>query len=131
MSAITDKSTTARGATTPSELQPMRVWPAVVLVALFWVFWVAHYLIPLDAGVRFLSRMGAFAALLLGFLIWWLSRRSISWRDRLLAIALWIAGTIVAEKLADKTLASAFSMVLSSLPFVITGWVIWMPFCSL
>jgi outer membrane protein assembly factor BamB len=126
MSDMKDEQFPAAGPEEPSALRPIRVWPAIVLVALFWAFWVAHYLAPLDPGIRFLSRMAAFGVLLLGFLIWWLSRRSISWRDRLLAIALWIAGTFVAERLADKTLASAFSMVLSSLPFVITGWVLWM-----
>jgi outer membrane protein assembly factor BamB len=104
---------------------PLRVWPAVMMVVLFWVFWVAHYMISMDAGTRFLSRMAVNALLLLGFLIWWLSRSSISWRDRLLAVGLWIAGTLAAEKLADKSLADPFSMVLATSSLVVTTWTIW------
>lgn len=121
-------STTAErpAATSGGELaptnRPNRVWPAIVMVALFWVFWVAHYMISMDAGTRFLSRMGVNVLLLLGFLIWWLSRSSISWRDRLLAVGLWILGTWAAVKLADKSLADPFSMFLSTSSLVITVW---------
>src|SRR5882672_7511234 len=105
--------------------RPIRVWPALVMVALFWIFWVAHYLIPMDAGTRFLSRMAANALLLLGFLIWWLSRSSIRWSDRLLAVGLWSVGTVVAVKLADKSLGDLFSMTLSSSTLVMTAWTLW------
>jgi outer membrane protein assembly factor BamB len=105
--------------------RPVRVWPAVAMVILFWVFWVAHYMISMDAGTRFLSRMAVNGLLLLGFLIWWLSRRSIRWRDRLLAVAIWIAGTYAAVMLADKTLGSLFAMFLSTASLAITAWTIW------
>src|SRR5450755_4822458 len=96
----------------------VRVWPPVLMAVMFWVFWVAHYVIPMDAGTRFLSRLGASALLLLGFLIWWLSRRSFSWRDRLLAVALWVLGTFAAVKVADKSLGDLFSMLLSTATLV-------------
>src|SRR5437870_2437815 len=108
--------------TVPATSRPIRVWPAVVMVALFWIFWVAHYTISMDAGTRFLSRMAANALLLLGFLIWWLSRSSIRWSDRLLAVGLWIVGTFVAVKFADKSLGDLFSMTLSSSTLVMTAW---------
>jgi outer membrane protein assembly factor BamB len=109
----------------PATNRTLRVWPAVVMVALFWVFWVAHYAIPMDAGPRFLSRMAANVLLLLGFLIWWLSRSSIRWRDRLLAVALWIVGTYLAVMVADKTLGSLFAMFLSTASLAITTWTLW------
>jgi outer membrane protein assembly factor BamB len=104
---------------------PVRVWPPVLMAVLFWIFWVAHYVIPMDAGTRFLSRLGASALLLLGFLIWWLSRRAIRWQDRLLAVALWIVATFAAVKVADKSLGDLFSMLLSTATLVVTAWTIW------
>jgi outer membrane protein assembly factor BamB len=112
---------TASASTSPQ----VRVWPPVLMAVLFWMFWVAHYLIPMDAGTRFLSRLGASVLLLLGFLIWWLSRRAIRWQDRLLAVALWIAGTFAAVKVADKSLGDLFSMLLSTATLVVTAWTIW------
>jgi outer membrane protein assembly factor BamB len=125
ISTTAERPTIASGGDGPPTSRPIRVWPAVAMVALFWVFWVAHYMISMDAGTRFLSRMAVNALLLLGFLIWWLSRSSISWRDRMLAVALWILGTWAAVKLADKTLADPFSMFLSTSSLVITIWTIW------
>jgi outer membrane protein assembly factor BamB len=125
-SMTTDKPLASNAtATVPAASRSVRIWPAVLMVALFWVFWVAHYVIPMDAGTRFLSRMAANALLLLGFLIWWLSRSSIRWSDRLLAVGLWIVGTVVAVKLADKSLGDLFSMTLSSSVLVMTAWTLW------
>jgi outer membrane protein assembly factor BamB len=125
-STATDKLPASNAtATVPAASRPVRVWPAVVMVALFWIFWVAHYAISMDAGARFLSRMAANALLLLGFLIWWLSRNSIRWSDRLIAIGLWVVGTVVAVKLADKSLGDLFSMTLSSSTLVMTAWTLW------
>src|SRR6266571_5312341 len=125
MSTVTSKKLLGASNAAAPASRPLRVWPAVVMVALFWAFWVAHYVIPMDAGTRFISRMAMNALLLLGFLIWWLSRSAISWRDRLIAIALWIAGTWAAVKLADKSLADPFAMVLSTSSLVVTTWTAW------
>ena len=72
----------------PSRSDPsLRVWPAVVAVLIFWAFLFATRLFEMSMFARFMSRLGAYAVLLLFSLGWWLSRRSVSWRDRLLAMA--------------------------------------------
>ena len=130
MSSAAIEKPLASNATTaePATGRPIRVWPALVMVALFWIFWVAHYEIPMDAGTRFLSRMAVNLLLLLGFLIWWLSRSSIRWSDRLLAVGLWIAGTFAAVMVADKTLGQLFAMLLSTASIAITTWTLWVWF---
>ena len=64
-------------------------------------------------GTRFISRMLAFAVLLLGFLGWWLTRSAVRWRDRWQAVAAVVLILIAASLVADKTV-NMFALVLLS-----------------
>lgn len=106
------------------------LWPPLVMVALFWIFifGVADSL-EMSMFGKFISRMGMYALLLLGFLIWWLSRRRIAWTDRLLGVAALIGGAILAAIVADRSMGDVFgmrlfSLFLAGLPCVVTAWVV-------
>src|SRR4029079_8010197 len=71
----------------PTGIATLRIWPAVVLVVAFWACLYANHAMELSAQTRFMSRMIAYLIALLAFFGWWLSRSKITWRDRLLAIA--------------------------------------------
>lgn len=103
----------------------LRVWPAVVVVLLFWAFLFATRLVEISMFARFMSRLGAYAVLLLFSLGWWLSRRAVPWRDRLLAIAVVFLCGIVTWKVADKSL-NAFGLFMAAFPVVATAWVAWL-----
>ena len=60
----------------------LRLWPAILLLIVFWAFLYYNYNADMPMGIRFISRMLAFAILLLGFVGWWLSRSAVRWRDR-------------------------------------------------
>src|SRR5579871_3201620 len=104
---------------------PIRVWPAVLLLALFWGFHVAGYWLEMSMFFRFISRMAAHAALLLGFLIWWFTNRRLSWYDCWFGVGVTVATGVVAGLIADKTV-SPFGLVLSGLPYVFTVWTAWL-----
>ena len=103
----------------------LRVWPAAVLLAAFWVFLYANHHADLSMTARFFSRMIAYALLLLLFLGWWLSRSTVRWRDRLLAVAVVVLLLANADFLADKTM-NAFAIVLLSMPYVFIVWTAWL-----
>ncbi|HEX4416063.1 MAG TPA: PQQ-binding-like beta-propeller repeat protein [Lacipirellulaceae bacterium] len=117
----------------------LRLWPAITLLVLFWAFLYYNLHADMPMGTRFISRMIAYAILLVGFTGWWLSRSVISWRDRLLAIGVVLAIMFVADCFADKSLSFAdsklstgeklgkvFSIVLLSLPWVFTVGTFWL-----
>jgi outer membrane protein assembly factor BamB len=108
-----------------SDLAELRVWPAVVMVLLFWVFLYVNRTAALSPGFRFISRVGTYAIMLACFLGWWLSRSSIRWRDRFLAIAVAVGAGILARLLADRSIDS-FGLLLSAFPWVVTAWTGWL-----
>jgi outer membrane protein assembly factor BamB len=111
-------------ASAPERHQKLRIWPAVVMLAIFWTFLYAHYTFELAMLSRFLSRMIAYGLLLLTFLGWWLTRRQIRLRDRFLAVGFVILASVVAGLLADKTV-NPFALFMTAFPFVFTAWALW------
>jgi outer membrane protein assembly factor BamB len=105
--------------------QKLRLWPAVVMLALFWTFLYAHYTFELAMFSRFISRMIAYGLLLLAFLGWWLTRRQVLLRDRLLAVGLVMVTSIIAGLLADASV-DPFVLFMSAFPFVFTAWTLWL-----
>ena len=63
------------------------------MLVLFWTVYVAVGSIEMSMFARFMSRLAAHGLLLLGILVWWLSRRGVSWGDRLLALAVFVVGS--------------------------------------
>jgi outer membrane protein assembly factor BamB len=102
----------------------LRVWPAVLMLAIFWTFLYANYNLELAMFSRFMSRMIAYGLLLLGFLGWWLTRRQILWRDRLLAVGVVAVVSLVAGLLSDKSVGP-LALFMTALPFVFTAWTLW------
>ncbi len=109
----------------PATTKKLRVWPAVVMVALFWTFLYVNYNADFSMFSRFISRMVAYGVLLLAFMGWWLTRSAISWRNRLLAIVVVIAVYVLAWFVADKSM-NAFGLFLAAFPIVISVWTAWL-----
>src|SRR5258708_10736046 len=80
-------------ATAPA--QP-RLWPALLLVVLFWSGTFITRQMELATVVRFGSRISLVALLTLGFLIWWLTNRRVQAPDLLLGVAALLASGAVA-----------------------------------
>jgi outer membrane protein assembly factor BamB len=130
---IQDKQSQPVVATSASPLRftpttgPLRIWPAVVMLAAFWAFLYVNYNFELAMFARFISRMIAYGLLLLAFLGWWLTRRQIRWRDRLLAVGVVIVISLVAGLLSDASVGP-LALFMTALPFVFTVWTLWLLF---
>jgi outer membrane protein assembly factor BamB len=94
------------------------------MLTVFWAFLYANYNFELAMFSRFMSRMIAYGLLLLAFLTWWLTRRQIRLRDRLLAVAVVVLLTLVAGFLSDKSVGP-LALFMTALPFVFTAWTLW------
>src|SRR5262245_43676531 len=80
-----------------------RLWPAFLLLALFFTIYKSFDWLELSMGNRFVYRMLNYAVLLLLFLIWWFAASRVRWSDRLFAFGVAVSSGIAAGYLADKT----------------------------
>jgi outer membrane protein assembly factor BamB len=111
----------SKGVAASDRKHRLQIWPAVVLLAVFWAFFIGNHWVELSQGQRFFSRLGAHAVLFLGFLGWWLAQRSIRRRDRWLAIGVFILGSAIMLQLADPSIG-VMSIFMTGLPFIFTAW---------
>jgi outer membrane protein assembly factor BamB len=120
---IVDKPADAVPAAAVVRGQP-RLWPAVVLVVLFWSAWVVVGAIDKPYFVGFLYSMAAPATLLLLYSIWWWSNRRIPFTDRVYGCLLVIG---VGAGVAPFCHASIrFGLVTLGLPVALTVLTLWM-----
>jgi outer membrane protein assembly factor BamB len=126
---------TSEVAHVPSDRQPVqpaaeavqrpRVWPAIVLVGLFWAFTLVCRWIEMPLFVRFMSQLISVSLLLLLFTGWWLVNRRRGWVERFLGLGAVAAGGVAAAFLADRTLP-VITLLLLAVPWVFTAWAVWL-----
>lgn len=103
--------------------KPPRVWPAVVLVGLYWLCEPAMHWLEVAGFVAWLVIMGALAGLMLLYTLWWLTNGRIGGWDRLLGLAVAIGGGIVSALLSKKT---GIAWLMLVLPWLFTVWTVWL-----
>src|SRR5258708_7009098 len=84
----------------PPARKTPRVWPAITLVAAFWLFRLIASHLELTTIQRFGGTMLVLALTTLLFLAWWLISRRTSWVERVTGLVGCIVFNIVAAKLA-------------------------------
>jgi outer membrane protein assembly factor BamB len=110
---------------TPARLtKPPRVWPAVVLVGLYWAYAFGSRSVELTTGVRFFALLGMVAFLTLLFAVWWLTNRRLRGTERLVGLGVAVAGGSVTGGLTQQTLGG-FGCFLFATPWVLTAWAAW------
>jgi outer membrane protein assembly factor BamB len=102
-----------------------RVWPAVVLIGLYWTFYYVMAQVELTTFVRFLSWMASTALLTLAFLVWWFFQRRIRLRERFLGFAAAVSGGFLVAPLCQETLGN-WLLIFMVPPYVITVWTLWL-----
>lgn len=105
----------------PAIARRPRIWPGVVLVALYWAVAFGVGWAELPISTTFMSIAGALALLTLVFPIWWLTNGTFRGRDRLLVFAIMLAGGAAACA-AWQSGPAIFGGVFSALPVVFTAW---------
>lgn len=86
---------------TPSPRKPLRLWPAVVIVAAQWTL---RYLVPTFAPEAYMyAVLGGLAGTLL-VLVWWLFLSQAPWAERLGALGLMAVGLFVTPFFIDESI---------------------------
>ncbi len=103
-----------------------RLWPAIVLVAVFWAGYFLVGAFEKSFFLAFLYSAAAPAVLVLLFSIWWWSNRRIPITDRVLGCLMVIATGVAVAPFCDKSIGLGLGT--SGLPLAITALTLWMMF---
>jgi outer membrane protein assembly factor BamB len=96
----------------------LRLWPALALVAAYWIAW-ATVMISLPATfTQFLTIFWSPFVLAAGMLVWWLAFSRQPWADRLWGVGGVIAGGVAAAFLIDKSMK--MGLIMYATPVAIT-----------
>lgn len=105
--------------------RPVRVWPGVVLVALFWCVFFGVRLFDLPISTGFVSIMGTASLITLLYLGWWLFNGTVRLSDRLFDVAVLVVGLLAAGLFCHHTLGP-IGLVFLGLPLAFTAWTLWL-----
>jgi outer membrane protein assembly factor BamB len=103
----------------------LRVWPAVVIAAAYWVTMTILSRLDLPIFAGFFSSVGASALTGLLFSIWFLTRRAIPGMDRLLVILAAVAGAVLVGFVSDKSVGFGGLLFIGP-PVLVTAWALWL-----
>lgn len=104
--------------------RPVRVWPALVLVGLFWSYDLVLRWLEAAMFTRFLAMLASTGLLVLTFAVWWLTNRRIARAEKWGCLATAIAGGVVSALLSYKV--GMIAWLLLALPWVVTTWTGWL-----
>jgi outer membrane protein assembly factor BamB len=111
--------------TEPTAARPLRLWLGAIAVALLWIHFLIGLLFDVQSFVWFLSTMATYAVMTLVFVGWWLSRRALTWTERLVALAAAPAIGILVGWSTKGAIRPPLFLVLLGLPFVLGAWLAW------
>jgi outer membrane protein assembly factor BamB len=124
----------ANDSTTPSPTdvesaassKPVRATFAIVLIAVFWAFYVTVGVLDLGNFPSFLMRFGAVTLLLLVFLVWWLTNRSLPRKERWAVLLSAILGGVIALLVLRDPSVIAPAVLFYAVPIIITAMTAWL-----
>jgi outer membrane protein assembly factor BamB len=115
---------TPRTPASPQPTKPVCLWPALALVALFWLVNIVVGRLEKPYFYGFLYAMASAALLVLLFMGWWWRNRGIPLSYRLYGFSLMVGGLIV-EPFCHPSIGW-FGLLTTGLPVVLTAWALWM-----
>ncbi|MFL5340598.1 MAG: PQQ-binding-like beta-propeller repeat protein [Gemmataceae bacterium] len=108
----------------PAATRPPRVWPPLLLLAMFWVAYSVLRWTELGVGAGFFGfviLMGGWLIELLLIAVWWLGFSRVGRPERLLVVAAAVVGCAAAVALSHKSMYQ-FMFMGPGLPLVVTAW---------
>ena len=111
--------TTSAVPVAPATARAIRIWPGLLLAGIYWGAFVGISRAELPITTTFMSEAGAGALLVLLFVIWWLTNRTIRWGDRLWIFLALVIGATTAAIVSRETMG-AFGVLFMGLPVTIT-----------
>jgi outer membrane protein assembly factor BamB len=109
----------------PSVERRLRLWPAVVLLALEWLLITVPGWVAPATFTQFMFMFWGPVLASLGLVIWWLFASRLRWTDRLLGLAACVALGAAAYPFWHAK-SGVFALIIYALPAVTTAWVLWL-----
>src|SRR5579884_1194330 len=100
-------------------------WIGIILAAVMWALWLIGWLLDIQSFPWFLLTMGIYLVAMVAFLVWWFTRRSFTWVQRLGVPVAAVGAGIVLGLLTRRTITVPMFLVQSGLPVVLTVWAAW------
>ena len=112
-------------ATVPS-LQPVkpRLWPAQILVALYWIGLLIVTIFFRATFTQFMVMFWTPMLLAVGIAVWWLFFSRLPLAERISGVAALMAGGLLALFFADKSMP--MGLIMNGIPVAITAAVLWL-----
>jgi outer membrane protein assembly factor BamB len=127
-SQVADHSTSPAAYTAPTK--PPRLWPAQILVALYWIGILIVTIFFKATFTQFLVQFYTPMLLALGVVVWWLCLSRLPLAARFFGVAAFFAGGLVAYGFADKSMFAhkffPMGLIMSALPLATTAVVLWL-----
>jgi outer membrane protein assembly factor BamB len=118
----------AAAAQSPPAARRPRLWPGIVLVALYWAVLKLPGFIDAEPMTQFMIVFFGSMAVPALFAVWWLFFSRVRWADRFFGLlacaAVGAAAFFLSHPSFQKT--GLFGPLFYSLPVVMTGWVLWL-----
>src|SRR5271166_2628952 len=105
--------------------RPARVWPAVVLIALYWAVRVVTNAMDMTISAHFITSVLVPGVIVLLFLVWWLTCLRIPFVERFGGLVALAAGTYLAAKASHPSIGG-FALLFYALPLGLTLWTVWL-----
>ncbi len=105
--------------------RPVRVWPGVVLVALFWSVFFGVRVLDAPISTGFMSIMGAASLMTLLYLGWWLCNGTVRLAERVFDVGVLIVGLLIAGWFCHPSLGP-IGLVFLGLPLAFSAWTLWL-----
>jgi outer membrane protein assembly factor BamB len=106
---------------TVSPARPARLWTGLLPLALLLGFLLAGWLFEIASFLWFLISMGVQLVALIWFVIWWLTRRSFTWKERLAALAIALAAGVAVGLLSTRAIQPIIYVPWIGIPCVMTA----------
>ena len=108
----------------PAAARPPRLWPAILLVAVFWLLWAVMTVFFSGTFAQFQVSFMSPMALAIGIVFWWLTLSRLPWLARFWGLGWLVVGGVTACSLAHRSMM--MGMLMSALPAAITAMVLWL-----
>jgi outer membrane protein assembly factor BamB len=112
----------AAKAASTATIHPPRLWPALLLIAAYWIAWGTVNLFCPGTFTQFLTIFWSPFVLTIGILVWWLGFSRQPWADRLWGVGCLIAGGIGAYFAVHSSMK--MGLIMYATPVAITAVVL-------
>lgn len=107
----------------PAGARRLRVWPAALLVLVYWIFQFVVSHLEMAMFARFLSTALSALAFLVVFLVLWLANGTVSGKVRLAGLGALVLTTALGIGLAHRSF-QAMGFLMTAVPFALSAWTV-------